>query len=48
MLATQKENAQALQEELADVTVCYSALKEDSKKTFVTFQANERLLKGMQ
>jgi hypothetical protein len=46
MLAAQKENTQALQEELADLTVCYSNLKEESLKAFAKLQANERLLKG--
>ena len=47
MLAAQKENTQALQEELADLTVCYSNLKEESVKAYGKLQANERLLKGI-
>eukprot|EP00026_Physarum_polycephalum_P000632 Phypoly_transcript_00633.p1 GENE.Phypoly_transcript_00633~~Phypoly_transcript_00633.p1 ORF type:complete len:1393 (+),score=288.25 Phypoly_transcript_00633:103-4281(+) len=47
MLAAQKENTQALQEELADLTVCYTNLKEESIKAAAKLQANERLLKDM-
>lgn len=47
MLASQKETTQSLQDELADLTVCYSNLKEQSLQAYSTLQANERLLKGI-
>lgn len=46
MLSAQKESTQALHDELADLTVCYSNLKEQSIQAYATLQANERLLKG--
>lgn len=47
MLAAQKEHTQALQEELADLTLCYTAVKEESAKAYASLQANERLLRGI-
>jgi len=47
MLTAQKEHSQALQEELAELTVCCATVKEESLKAHSAAQANERLLREM-